>query len=66
MFASKGTFATAGSRLRTYGGVGGIFACRCASMRCTKVDLPEPAIPIAMIQTGFFLVDMVESGEKMP
>ena len=53
MFASKGTLVTAGSKLRTYGGFCGLFACRCAFIRCTKVDFPEPAIPIVIIHTGF-------------
>ena len=32
-------------------------------MRCTKVDFPEPAIPMAMIQTGFFFVVDIWSRE---
>lgn len=54
MLASNGVFATAGSRLRTYGGEGGSLECRYEFIRCTKVDFPAPAIPIVMITMGFF------------
>lgn len=53
MLASNGTLATAGSRLSVYGGDGGVSAWRYELMRCTKVVLPEPAMPMVMITTGF-------------
>lgn len=37
-----------------YGGEGGFWECRYEFMRCTKVDLPAPAIPIVMIAMAFF------------
>ena len=55
IFASYGVFATAGSRLRTYGGDGGSCECRYELILCTKVDFPAPAIPMVIITTGFFL-----------
>ena len=55
MLASYGVLATAGSRLRTYGGDGGSSECRYELIRCTNVDFPAPAMPIVMMTTGFFL-----------
>lgn len=57
MLGSKGTLRTAGSRLSTYGGavvVGDCWCCvwRWELMRCMKVVLPEPAMPIQTIATG--------------
>lgn len=40
MLLSKGTEWTAGSRLRTYGGLS--LECRYELMRCMKVVLPDP------------------------
>lgn len=60
MLASNGTFVTAGSRFRMYGGDGGLDEWRKELMRCTKVDFPAPAIPIVIMTMGFFLSDIVE------
>lgn len=38
-----------------YGGDGGSDECRYELIRCTKVDLPAPAIPIVIMAMGFFL-----------
>jgi len=46
---------TAGSRLRMYGGAGGLRECKYELILWTKVDFPAPAIPIVMMATGFFL-----------
>ena len=46
-----------------YGGFGGSNECKYEFMRCTKVVLPDPAIPIVMITLGFrFDVDEALAG----
>jgi hypothetical protein len=55
ILASKGMCVTAGSRLRMYGGAGGLRECRYELILCTKVDFPAPAMPIVIMATGFFL-----------
>ena len=47
-----------------YGGREGLTVCRWEFMRCTKVDLPAPAIPIVMMTLGFLgweLQELVEA-----
>lgn len=60
ILGSNGVLRTAGSKLRIYGAlcpsVGGsvTLECRKEFIRCTKVVLPDPAIPMVTMTMGFF------------